>query len=312
MPEAYETLKSVWNLRKHPFEPRVAPEGKGLLVLVSGIGHTGRGSMVKFLVHQFAVERQGDPLIINATLTRESGAENAKTVARKFKLQYGMTQSQELRATLENIYNTETAGKAPLSAPYYPALFDSLRTVIEPLDRPIVMLLKGPNQYSLCSDMYESLKDFSDLIVVTTNDPKQACTCKQTMDIRGKNAAWVDAPLLDEKTARSYLTERLARERLEDVQVGTDEELAPFTNKAVGELYLLADKHKASGPPPTWPIQFLNKRFRHAIDQHILRLETMVQQQGLAQMLAHDSDALRIDAKEIRDTNTNINRGGAK
>lgn len=278
-----------------------------LLALISGIGHTGRRSMAKLLIHKFTEERDADPLVIEATLSRASGLENAKGVARQFNLKYGKTRSADVRKTLKDIYEEETAGEAAALTPYYPVLFANLKTVVEPPDLPIVMVLKGPDQYSLWIDMYESLKDFCDLIVVTTVDPKQAQICKQTMDVRGKNAAWVHAPPLDKKKALDYLAERLSRERLTGAHLEADEKLAPFTNEAIDEIYRKGDEESRQAEELTWPIRFLNKRFRCAIDEHLSRLVEIEQKGELDQIVAHHRDELRIGKELVREIGKQIN-----
>ena len=290
-------------------DPQSFPDSttKCVLALISGIGSTGRRSAERLLIHKFAEARDADPLVIEAKLSRASGLENAKGVARQFKLMYGMKRSDDVHKMLDRIYKEEIAGEPAATPPYYPVLFASLKAVVEPRDLPIVIVLSGTDQYSLWIEMYENLKDLCDLIIVPTMEPGRAQTCKQTMDLRKMNAAWIHAPELDKKKALDYLTERLLRERLADTHLEADDKITPFTNEAIDEIYRKGNEEYRQAEELTWPIQFLNKRFKCAVDEHLSRLAEMERKGELDQMVAQHRDELRIDKELIREIGKQIN-----
>ena len=70
---------------------------------------------------------------------------------------------------------------------------------------------------------------------------------------------------------------------------------------------LEGDEESRQAEELTWPIQFLNKRFRCAVDEHLSRLKEMEQKGELDQMVAHRCDELRIDKELIREIGKQIN-----
>lgn len=279
------------------------PASRTLLVLVTGVPLTGRRSVLNFVRYQFELERGGAPLVLNFKLGNGDGATNARAAASQFRFQYGKGKPQEVQEQLKEIVSEATPENAGNVAPFYPAVFNNLRSTVEPEDQPIIILLDDVSHYNLWVDMYLTFKSYCDLVLVLAKDEQEATRCKEAMDVRQENSALIRSPKLNQDAARAYLRERLRRERDADPPTDT---LWPFLDESLEEIYRPAQP--GGSTEIAWPVQFLNRTFRTAVDK---KLEALGDQgNGVEAAMAADSEAGAIGVVQIRAARKVINLGG--
>ncbi|HLZ09528.1 MAG TPA: hypothetical protein VKT80_13115, partial [Chloroflexota bacterium] len=115
-------------LKKFPRREDLPFEGP-VLVLVSGTGQTGRGSLVNLIVHKIGVAEGRPPLTVDVTFDNVDKQANVKDMARRFIYVYRRDQklSEADARELTDLYDREIKEAGSGTESYLTTLFTTLK-----------------------------------------------------------------------------------------------------------------------------------------------------------------------------------------
>jgi hypothetical protein len=294
------------------FPARTDPtDHSSLLILISSKeGQTGRTALANLILHTIATTEGATPLVVQTQFTGLNKEQNVREMAKLFitTLLAKCPAAAVLKAELWALYDREVKEPNASKDAVYASLFSSLRIMIEDVcTQPIVFLVSGGDDYDVWACIFNSTAALADYVIVQTNKPDAADTCKKLLGT--KKVAHVKAPALNEQRARAFLSSRLALLRAPALPATLPDNLEPFTTEALAVLY-----ERGTAVPEDTPVQpravgWLRETLRRALSEHIDQLEQLVKDKGAAELDKSDPAALRIDRQDILNLRKKMNSG---
>jgi hypothetical protein len=311
---------SSTGLRKFPTRDDLSEDGP-LLVLVSGTGRSGRGSLVNLILHKIQAARGERPIVVPVKFNGSDHAQNVKQLAISFIFKYSSPDTKQpnpTRAELQALFNDQTKTTVVDGEAYYSSLFVGFSADVRAhCSRPIVFHITGGDRYDLWSCLYQSSAPLSDYLIVETPKVADAKTCYTLMRDKGHNVVHIDAAKLDGVKARDYIVARLEAER--PSAAAAADSLLPFTDKAIEILFEVGSasqlpsspgKAAASAKTPvTQAIGWLRKTLSRVLQEHIAELTAKVDAKGPAVLNDMGPDELLVTDKTIWAVRQQMNEG---
>jgi hypothetical protein len=272
-----------------------------LMVLISGFDNSGRESLLNLLMRVLSIQHPGIvPIEVGLADVANDG--NVLTVAQIFLYSYNLSPPAPPQAVLAASFDTVV--KNPVIGPdtAYHSLFQIWRTSFHIRPAPaFALVLRGNVNRDTWRVIYNSTSTLFSIFIVLTHREDYADGCFNALSREGRNVALVKAKFLDKARATVYVQWRLAQER---ISPAPRDALSPFTNEALDALF-----EKGSRPddrPITFPVGFVNKTLRRAMDDKLAQLAA--KGRSASAPGPQDQEVL-IRAQEIRAARKTLNFG---
>jgi hypothetical protein len=156
------------------------------------------------------------------------------------------------------------------------------------------------------SSIYEIVRGFVNLLIIPTRNSDDASiffTAKHT-EIR---IAHIESKKLDQTKARNYLAARLQNYRLQNLSAGLPD-IAPFSDNSLERLFK-PGSNSAGNSSVAFPIGWLNKRLRAAMDKHLDNLIQFSQANGITDFGSIPTQQLLIQPSLVDEVIAELNQG---
>jgi hypothetical protein len=297
--------------------PRDLPRKSALMVLISGEMQTGQDSLANLLLHK--IRRMGGqlPLVVDVELDGRDKARNVARVARRIITVFDLDREplddaqrvEKERAVekMEKEWERTRKEEEGRSDATYADLFATLRDLLVPFKRQVVIRVIAGGDHDSWMRIYESAKSLCTYLLVMTSDPAFVKTCYDAMITQSRNVVWIRAVRLDRSRAEQYLMERLAAERLPGADLDANEALLPFTSSGIDALY-------EPGPVPSreplaYAIGWLRQTFSRALAERHAELTRLHDNAPLPMLENLDPNTTRIEPARLRAAREILNCG---
>jgi hypothetical protein len=204
---------------------------------------------------------------------------------------------------LLDLYQKQTQEKPTGVRSYYAKLFQILCQEINPhCQVPIVLSISGGDHYDTWETVYNSTRSLFSTIIVTTSYERYVETARTAMP---ETVAVIRAGDLNLASAKVFLSQRMADERLPGGAPPPIGPLTPFSDAALDELF----REAKPGAPVKLRIHYVKRVLRQALESHIATLHELVAQNGPEELHRRPAADLLIQPQQIRDSGDKVNRG---
>jgi len=282
---------------------------KSLMILIAGYNNSGRESLRNLIIHKIRCQAGNAPLLVEVDIPDRNHADNIKMIARSFNRAY---KTAALAAPsyedLKTLYDEETAGRATGVDSFYSSLFQAIQTAIRGhCAVPVVLIVTGVNDYEVWRAIHNSTRYLFQFTIVLSSDVLNARTCNNLMKTDGRNVVLIESPKLGLASATNYLKNRLKSERIDKNNPVTNNQLGPFTTKALEALFAPSESAKET-EQIEWEIGWLNRRLQAALDDHLTALQKIVDLNGEKVLATLNPQELLIDDHKIKATIERVNQ----
>lgn len=290
---------------------RTLPRNLPLMIILSGSMGTGLDSLANLIVHKINLTSDEPPIVVDVQLQGRKKPDNVSYVGRKIAMKMRLDKTLALDSLAESMeteyqrVSKELSGKDDAT---YAELFEAYSDLLEPIGRKLVIKITEGGDNDNWVQVYESTKKCCSFIIVMTSEVPFAKTCYEAMLASNLNVAWIRVVPLNLANATSFLTKRLASERLTTSPPQQNDSFLPFSAGAIDALYergttsLSNDKISHS---MGWLRRTLSQAFTDKLDS-VAQACSQVPASALDNI---DPATTRISANDMRAAREKLNRG---
>jgi hypothetical protein len=248
------------------------PSSGPMLFLVSGIGKTGRGSLINLIRFRISEVARQTPVVVRCNLDGLDKSVNIKNVARSIIHTYKRLKLLSDPDGVWELYERETKEVMIGGDSCYSNLFTLLADdLYESSQAPLVLLINGGDHHDMWACVYGSTAPLRPLVFVETAYHAKAITCRNLMLSAGKNVVLIKSNPLDLTQTLEYVRERFEAERPKELDLTERQTLAPFSQAALSILFEPGPKLRP-GEMVHHPIGWLKTTLRRVLDHHLEQL----------------------------------------
>lgn len=275
-------------LAKFPNLDDLVDSQEAFVVVVSGSNWTGVQSLVNLIQYKAQKNSSNSPIMFSAQLVNDRevlGLEKkvswVKTIIKFFNDEYCITQSQPTIEQLKAIYDSEVAELDNHPSGYLDLPQRIRKAVRRHSDHPIVFTIDLENDLidEHWQDIYEIVKKFANLLIIPTRKSAYASNFYRSNNMK-MSLVHIEACKLDLEATQSYLLQRLGLYRRNQL-LNNLPDTTPFSEDALSCLFAPGSNTKDTSRI-TFPIGYLNKRLKAAVDKQAQKLKNLADTKGLS------------------------------
>jgi hypothetical protein len=266
-----------------------AKDRQPTMVLVSGTGGTGRGSLTNLVLYKINEVHAETPIVVEVNFSSFSRKLNLPQVASTFITVYSAEEAQPTITQLNDAFDRQM--KLLGDGTDFTPVFSNLRVLVRRVStRPIVVISRGGDHYDLWSSMFTMTSPLVDYIIVETANARDAETCQGQLSGKGA-VCHVRTSSLDRATLSRWIQDRIDAER---ANAAAGAALSPLSAAALDALFEPGSANTGAvvRHPIGWVVDTLRKAMKHHIDTLAARGEQAVRQDP-------DVEGLRIPRQTV-------------
>jgi len=202
------------------------------LVVVSGTGRTGRGSLTNLILYKISQEHGEPPIRVDVRFNTYNRKQSLPQLAQEFITAYTVEEEKPTADQLNDAY--DRAMTAIGDGTDFTSLFSNFRTLVRKFtQRPIVLRVHGVDHYDLWSSIYQMTSPLVDYIVVETRSESDARTLYNQLSGKGA-VCHIRAAKMSREMLESWIARRLAAEQ---IVPGGAAPVSPLSDDALDALF---------------------------------------------------------------------------